>query len=184
MGCCLGEDANLAAAQLAQKLFFRPRGRWPPRGRWRYAMVVGALVPPDATRVATSGATVYTSAPKQSREAVFANLCTLLRPLTCPQRRNSVHKCPKTNPRGQFCRSVYTLASPPGGDAPPRRQGSDVTTHPHELTKPHIVPHFWLLHYDQGPLLPIARGAGPVSDSIKGRSLVAVSLVWRSAYLV
>ena len=49
---------------------------------------------------------------------------------------------------------------------------------------PISVPHFWLLHYDQGPLLPIARGAGPVSDSIKGRSLVAVSLVWRSAYLV
>ena len=147
-------------------------------------MVVGALVPPDAARVATSGATVYTSAPKQSREAVFANLCTLLRPLTCPQRCNSVHKCPKTDPRGQFRRFVYTLVSPPGGDAPPCRQGSDATTHPHELTKPHIVPHFWLLHYDQGPLLLIARGAGPVSDSIKGRSLVAVSLVWRSAYLV
>ena len=79
MGCCLGEDANLAAAQLAQKLFFRPRGRRPPRGRWRYAMVVGALVPPDATRVATSGATVYTSAPKRIREASFADLCTLLR---------------------------------------------------------------------------------------------------------
>ena len=158
MGCCLGEDANLAAAQLAQKLFFRPRGRRPPRGRWRYAMVVGALVPPDATRVATSGATVYTSAPKQSREAVFANLCTLLRPLTCPQRRNSVHKCPKTNPRGQFRRSVYTLASPPGGDAPPRRQGSDATTHPHELTKPRKLPAR-LSHLLQ--VLPEARDSKP-----------------------
>ena len=184
MGCCLGEDANLAAAQLAQKLFFRPRGRRPPRGRWRYAMVVGALVPPDATRVATSGATVYTSAPKRIREASFADLCTLLHPLTCPQRRNSVHKCPKTEPRGQFRRFVHTLASPPGGDA---HHAARAVTQPPTHTNsrsPISVPHFWLLHYDQGPLLPIAQGAGPVSDSIKGCSLVAVSLVWRSAYLV
>ena len=58
-------------------------------------MAVGALVPPDATCVATSGATVYTSAPKRRRGAVFANLCTLLRPRACPQHRNSVHKCPE-----------------------------------------------------------------------------------------
>ena len=58
-------------------------------------------------------ATVYTSAPKRRREGVFANLCTLLRPRVCPQRCNSVHKCPKTAPRGHFHRSVYTPASPP-----------------------------------------------------------------------
>ena len=77
--CCLGEDANLAAAPLVQSLFFRPRGRWPPRECRRHVMVVGALVPPDAARVATSVATVYTNAPKRLREAVFADLCTLLR---------------------------------------------------------------------------------------------------------
>ena len=38
--------------------------------------VVGALVPPDAAHVAT----VYTNALKRLREAVFADLCTLLRP--------------------------------------------------------------------------------------------------------
>ena len=113
-------------------------------------MVVGALVPPDAARVATSGATVYTSVPKRIREASFADLCTLL------------------------CRR---LAVTP-------HHAARAVTQPPTHTKPHIVPHFWLLHYDQGPLLPIARGAGPVSDSIKGRSLVAVSLVWRSAYLI
>ena len=80
VGCCLGEDANLAAAPLAQSLFFRPRGRRPPKGRRRRAMVVGALVPPDAARVATSVATVYTSAPKPRREAILVDLCTLLRP--------------------------------------------------------------------------------------------------------
>ena len=39
-------------------------------------MAVGALVPPDATRVAT----VYTNGPKRLREAVFADLCTLCVP--------------------------------------------------------------------------------------------------------
>ena len=116
VGCCLGEDANLAAAPLVQSLFSRPRGRWPPRECCRHVMVVGTLVPPDAARVAT----VYTNAPKQHRGAVFADLCTLLRSLTCPQRRNSVHECPKMAPKGRFRQSVYTPASPrplarPGG---------------------------------------------------------------------
>ena len=60
-------------------------------------------------------ATVYTNAPKQPREAIFADLCTLLHTHGCPQRCNSVHKCPETAPRGRFCRSVYTPASPPTG---------------------------------------------------------------------
>ena len=76
VGCCLSEDAKLAAAPLVQSLFFRPRGRWPPRECRRHVMVVGALVPPDAARVAT----VYTSAPKRRREELFVNLCTLLPP--------------------------------------------------------------------------------------------------------
>ena len=112
VGCCLGEDAKLAAAPLAQGPFSRPRGRRPPRGRRRHAMAVGALVPPDATRIAARGATVYTNVPKQLRGAVSADLCTLLRPHVCPQRRNSVHKCPKTAPRGRFRRSVYTPLPP------------------------------------------------------------------------
>ena len=53
------------------------------RGRHRHAMAVEALVPPDAARVAiriaTRVATVYTNAPKRRREAILANLCTLLR---------------------------------------------------------------------------------------------------------
>ena len=119
MGCCLGEDANLAAAPLAQSLFFRPGERRPPMGRRRYTMAVEALVPPDATRVATHGAahsaTVYTNGKKLCREAILADLCTLLRPhdlLARSSRRNSVHKCPKTAPRGRFRQSVYTPASP------------------------------------------------------------------------
>ena len=114
VGCCLGEDASRTAAPLAQSLSSRPRERRPARGRHRHAMVVGALVPPDAAR----GATVYTSAPKRLREAVFADLCTLLRVPTVARtilaRCNSVHKCPKTARRGHFHRSVYTVASPPG----------------------------------------------------------------------
>ena len=48
----------------------------------------------SANRVAT----VYTSAPNQHREPIFADLCTLLRLHGCPQRRNSVHKCPTLQP--------------------------------------------------------------------------------------
>ena len=43
-------------------------------------------------------ATVYTSAQKWRREPIFADLCTLLRPHVCPQRRDSVHKCPSPQP--------------------------------------------------------------------------------------
>ena len=87
--------------------------------RRRRAMAVEALVPPDATRVATRGtahsATVYTNGKKRCREAILADLCTLLRPhvlLARPSRYNSVHKWPKTAPRGRFHRLVYTPASP------------------------------------------------------------------------
>ena len=73
------------------------------------------------------GATVYTNAPKRLREAVFADLCTLLHPHVCPQRCNSVHKCPETTSRGRFRRSVYTPVSPrplarPGRPRVPRRR--------------------------------------------------------------
>ena len=157
VGCCLGEDAKLAVAPLTQSLFSRPRGRRPPRGRRRHAMAVGALVPPDAARIAT----VYTNAPERRRGAIFADLCTLLCPHVCPQRRNSVHKRSKTAPRGHSCRSVYTpdclhvrsrdrTASrvprrrQPHGPTPPGWLGSEVhaaraVTHPPtRLTKPQI----------------------------------------------
>ena len=54
-------------------------------GHRRHTVAAEALVPPDAARVAYS-----------YRDS----------------RRNSVHKCPKTAPRGHFDRSVYTPASP------------------------------------------------------------------------
>ena len=93
---------------------FPTKREGPARRRRRHAMVVEALVPPDAARVAiriaTRDATVYTNAPKRHREAILADLCTLLRPHGCPQQRNSVHKCPKMAPRGHFHRFVYTIA--------------------------------------------------------------------------
>ena len=71
---------------------------------------------------AHSGATVYTNAPKRLREPIFADLCTPLRHHGRSQRRNSVHKCPKTAPRGHFRRSVYTPASPRPLAQPPASQ--------------------------------------------------------------
>ena len=88
MGCCLGEDANLAAAPLAQSLFFRPRERRPPMGRRRHTMAVEALVSPRATRL---------SSRRSSRRS---------------SQRNSVHKWQKTVSRGHSRRLVYTVASP------------------------------------------------------------------------
>ena len=62
---------------------FPTKREGPARRRRRHAMVVEALVPPDAARVAiriaTRDATVYTNAPKRHREAIFTDLCTLLR---------------------------------------------------------------------------------------------------------
>ena len=81
--------ATRAGPVFAQGPFFRPRERWPPRARRRRAMAVKPLAPPAAACVAacvaTGGATVYTNAPKRRREAILANLCTLLRPHVCPQ---------------------------------------------------------------------------------------------------
>ena len=68
-------------------------------------------------------ATVYTNGPEQLREAVFGDLCTLLRhhrPPAQPPCRNSVHKWPRTAPRDRFRRSVYTIVSPPGRPRDPR----------------------------------------------------------------
>ena len=73
----------------------------------------------SATLGAACGATVYTNAPERRREAVFGDLCTLLRPHGPParpprrsSRRNSVYKWPRTASKGRFLRSVYTIASP------------------------------------------------------------------------
>ena len=76
---------------------FPTKREGPARRRRRRAMVVEALMPPDAarvairiaTRVATRVATVYTNAPKRRREDISIDLCTLLRHHGCPQRRNS-----------------------------------------------------------------------------------------------
>ena len=80
--------ATRAESVFAQSPFFRPGKRWPPRARRRRALAVESLAPPDAARIAARvatggsahGATVYTNAPKRRREAILANLCTLLRP--------------------------------------------------------------------------------------------------------
>ena len=79
-------------------------------------MVAEALVPLDAARVAiriaTRVATVYTNAPKRRREAISADLCTLLRPHGRSQQRNSVHKRPNPARRGPILPFVYTIAIP------------------------------------------------------------------------
>ena len=68
---------------------FPTKQEGPARRRRRHAMVAEALVPPcadrDAIRIATRVVTVYTNAPKRRREAIFGDLCTLLRPPASPR---------------------------------------------------------------------------------------------------
>ena len=104
-----------------------------------------------ATRIAARVATVYTNGPKRRREAIFANLCTLLRPHVCPQRRNSVHKWPNPVRRGPILPFVYTIVipRPPTTQAhgatvytngPKRRRGA-IFANLCTLLRPHGHPH-------------------------------------------
>ena len=115
-------------ATRAESVFPTKRER-PARGRHRHAMAVEVLVPPDAARVAiriaTRVATVYTNAPKRRGEAILTNLCTLLRPHSCLQQCNSVHKCPKTARRDPIHPFVYTIAIP----RPPTTQAHGPTVY-------------------------------------------------------
>ena len=65
---------------------FPTKREGPARRRRRHAMAAEALAPPGAG---------------SSRRDSYRD-----------SRRNSVHKCPETAPRGRFRRSVYTPASP------------------------------------------------------------------------
>ena len=65
---------------------FPTKREGPARGRRRHTVAAEALVPPDAG--------------SSSRDSYRDS------------RRNSVHKCPETAPRGHFGRSVYTTAFP------------------------------------------------------------------------
>ncbi len=68
---------------------FPTKQEGPARRRRRHAMAVKALVPPcadrDVIRIATRVVTVYTNAPKRRREAIFGDLCILLRPPASPR---------------------------------------------------------------------------------------------------
>ena len=72
---------------------FPTKREGPARRRRRHAMVAEALVPPDAVRVATLVATVYTNAPKRRREARSSHLCTLLRSQGHSQPKPTAQQC-------------------------------------------------------------------------------------------
>ena len=54
---------------------FRPSGRRPPRGRRRHAMAVGALVPPDAARVAKLASQKCTQTLQNGSKGPFSLIC-------------------------------------------------------------------------------------------------------------
>ena len=85
-----------------------------------------------AIRIATRVATVYTNAPKRHREAILANLCTLLRPHGRSQQPNSVHKRPNPARRGPILPFVYTIAIP----RPPTTQAHGPTVYTNAPKRP------------------------------------------------
>ena len=85
----------------------------PKRHRETILADLCTLLRPHVCPQQRNSPTVYTNAPKRRGEARSSHLCTLLRPHVCPQQRNSVHKCPKTAPRGHSSQFVYTLALSP-----------------------------------------------------------------------
>ena len=97
-----------------------------------YCITTGRPRDPIASPCVTTGcprdpraATVYTNGLERLRRDVFGDLCTLLcphGPSARPPRRNSVHKCPETAPKGRFRRSVYTIVSPRGARVIPAPQ--------------------------------------------------------------
>ena len=97
---------------------FPTKREGPARGRRQHAVAVEALMPPDAARVATRVATVYTNAPKRRGEARSSHLCTLLRPHVCPRQRNSP--------------TVYTNA--------PKRHREAIFGDLCTLLRPHVCP--------------------------------------------
>ena len=98
VGCCLGEDASLTAAPLAQSLSSRPRERRPARGRHRHAMVVEVLVPPDVIRIVKLASQQCTQVPQNGSERPVSPIC--------------VHSCesPRSLARSSRVATVYTNA--------------------------------------------------------------------------
>ena len=145
VGCCLGEDTKLAVAPLTQSLFSRPRGRRPPRGRRRHAMAVGALVPPDAARVATriAARTILalqqcTQMPQNGTERPFSPIC--------------VHSCVPTSVHNGA--TVYT-------NAPERRRGAifaDLCTLLTVSTSDRATGRRHGSHAVDGPMAPMKPG--------------------------
>ena len=123
--------------------------------------------------VVRNGATVYTNAPKRRRESIYANLCTFLRRHSRsndPRKsRNSVHKCPETASRGRFRQSVYTPASPPGGEG----HATGAVTQPPTHTSSRSLRYLRIYIVrdrgaaDSNPVVPTmnvhARGLGPLA---------------------
>ena len=93
MGCCLGEDARLAVAPLAQSLSHR--ACFPDQGGGGHRGGAAGI----PWRLS------HSCHPTQRASQLASQLAR-------SSRRNSVHECPKTAPRDRFCQSVYTPASP------------------------------------------------------------------------
>ena len=118
---------------------FPTKREGPARRCRRHAMVVEALVPPGAARVAiriaTRVATMYTNAPKRLRGGHFHRFVytpASPRSLATAQQPNSVHKRPNPARRGPILPFVYTIAIP----RPPTTQAHGPTVYTNTPKRP------------------------------------------------
>ena len=133
---------------------FPTKREGPVRGRRRHAVVVEALVPPDAARVAT----VYTNAPKWRREARPSHLCALLRSQGHPQPKPTTQQCTQTlqnGAEGAISTELCTLlCRHPGGEARVARAVTQPPTRTYEASA-----YGWLLSVsDRKPALSSRSG--------------------------
>ena len=117
---------------------FPTKREGPARGRRRHAVVVEALAPPGAG---------------SSRRDSYRD-----------SRRNSVHKCPKTAPRGHFHRFVYTPVSPWSLERSLRR--NSVHKRPKTAPRGPILPFVYTIAIPR-PLTTYAHGATVYTNAPK-----------------
>ena len=119
---------------------FPTKREGPARRRRRHAMAVEALAPPGAG---------------SSRRDSYRD-----------SRRNSVHKCPETAPRGRFRRSVYTTASPRLSTT--TQQPNSVHKRPNPARRGPILPFVYTIAIPRPPTTQ-AHGATVYTNAPKRR---------------
>ena len=143
---------------------FPTKREGPARGCSRHAVVAEALAPPDAACVTTRATLAAQQCTQTSQNGaerpdppICVHYCDPKATHNPSPRRNSVHKCPKTAPRGHFHRFVYTPASL--RLLATAQQPNSVHKRPNPARKGPILPFVYTIAI---PRLPTTQAHGPI----------------------